>query len=121
MENNKKIKVEITEIFMAKAGLGMKGFDRCFHGSIKREKDENGNPVVRGEIVMHDGYHYDNVEMEWVRNEKVNVTGQIYAMAEDQWKLGNKLDELVILVVDKGLHNNKGIFIECANSKIYMN
>ena len=113
--------MKITEIFMAKCGLGMKGYDRCFHGTIKREKDEDGNPVVRGEILMHDGYRYDNVEMEWVRTKNANTTGYIYAMAEDQKKLGDKLDELVILVVDKGLHNNKGIFIECANSEISMN
>jgi hypothetical protein len=93
---NDKLKVEITEIFMAKAGLGMKGFDRCFHGTIKHEKDENENPVVRGKILVKNEIH----------------DGYIYAMANNQWILGENLDQLVVMVVDKGLHDNKGIFIE---------
>jgi len=39
----KDFKVQITELFMAKKG---DDFTRCFHGTIKREKDENGNPFV---------------------------------------------------------------------------
>ena len=102
---NDKLKVEITEIFMAKAGLGMKGFDRCFHGTIKREKDENENPVVRGKILIKNEIH----------------DGYIYAMAEDQWKLGEKLDELVIMVVDKELHSNSGIKVPCTGNSLFLN
>jgi hypothetical protein len=104
MKNNKS-KVEITEIFMAKAGIGMKGYDRCFHGTIKRESDENGNPIVRGKILVKNNVH----------------NGYIYAMAEDQWKLGDKLDELVILVVDKGLHDNKDISIKIGGFVFHLN
>lgn len=80
----KKKKIELTEIFMAKAGLGNKGFDRCFHGTIKRDFDEDENPIVYGKI-------------------KVN-NGHILATGKDQWELGNKLDELVVLILDHDLH-----------------
>lgn len=102
---NDKLKVEITEIFMAKAGIGMKGFDRCFHGTIKREKDENENPVVRGKILIKNEIH----------------DGYIYAMAEDQWKLGDKLDQLVVMVVDKGLHDDKGKFFKRYGFEYHLN
>jgi len=81
----KKDKIEITEIFMAKAGKGNAGFDRCFHGTIKRGHDVNGNPVVYGKIKVNDVF--------------------IYATAPDQWKLGEKMDEMVLLILDFDLHN----------------
>ena len=87
---NKELKVSITELFMAKGGIGMKGFDRCFHGTIRREKDENGIPVVYSKININGGY--------------------ILAKEGDQWALGEKLDQMVILILDKGIHNDKGVF-----------
>ena len=82
MNKKKDLKIEITELFMAKAGK--KGWDRCFHGTIKREIDSDGKPVVFGKIKVGDGY--------------------IYAMAIDQWILGDMLDEIVLMVLDKGIH-----------------
>ncbi|HKK61177.1 MAG TPA: hypothetical protein VJ951_01375 [Bacteroidales bacterium] len=81
----KKDKLEITEIFMAKTGKGNAGFDRCFYGTIKRGHDINGNPVVYGKIKVNDGY--------------------IYATASSQWELGEKLDEMVLLILNYDLHN----------------
>lgn len=98
--------LKITELFMAKAGLGMKGFDRCFHGTIKREKDENGKEyIVRGKIL--------------VKNEIHN--GYIYAMADNQWTLGEKLDQLVILVLDKTLHSRSGVNQKVCNIDFNLN
>ena len=71
---------------MAKAGK--QGWDRCFHGSIKRETCADGNPVVYGRIKVNDGY--------------------IYAMASDQWVLGDRLDEMVLMVLNYGLHKIGG-------------
>jgi hypothetical protein len=82
----KKMKIEITEIFMAKAGKN--GWDRCFHGTIRRERDVDGNPVVYGKIKVNDGY--------------------IYATAKDQWELGEKLDDMVLMILDGGLHATVG-------------
>ena len=72
--DKKKDRLAIQELFMAKAGK--QGWDRCFHGTIRRETDADGNPIVYGKIKINDGY--------------------IYAMAKDQWELGEKLDELVL-------------------------
>jgi hypothetical protein len=77
---NQKMNVEITELFMAKAGLGNKGFDKCFYGTIRRGQDEDGNPKVWGKIKINDGY--------------------IVANASNQVELGEKLDEMVIFVLN---------------------
>lgn len=85
---SKKDNISITEIFMAKAGIGNSGFDRCFHGTIRRDQDENGNPIVFGKIKVNDSF--------------------IYASAPDQWELGAKLDQMVLLILDYDLHNSTG-------------
>ena len=69
---------------MAKAGKH--GWDRCFHGTIKRETCVDGNPVVYGKIKVLDGF--------------------ICAKASDQWELGDRLDKLVKMVLDYGLHDD---------------
>lgn len=94
MENKKKsINIEITEMFMAKADWG-----RCFHGTLTRSKDENGNEILHGKIFVKDDKH-DCI---------------IYAMASDRNTLGEMLDEIVIMILDMGLHKisakNKSIF-----------
>lgn len=86
MKKGKESNIEITELFMAKAGKH--GWDRCFYGTIKRETDAKGNPICFGKIKIGDGY--------------------IYAKAKDQWELGDRLDELVLLVLDYGLHDDTG-------------
>ena len=71
--------IEITEIFMAKAGKT--GWDKCFHGTIKRSHDNDGNPIVYGKIKVNDQI--------------------IQASAKDQWELGEKLDELVLFELNR--------------------
>lgn len=93
------MKIQITEIFMAKAGKT--GWDRCFHGTIRREKDDDGNPVVYGKIKVNDGY--------------------IIGKAKDQWELGENLDDLVLMILDKGLHENKGVSINRYSFDYHMN
>lgn len=75
---------------MAKAGKGNKGFDRCFHGTIRRETD-----AVFGNINVNDGY--------------------IIAKASNQFELGDKLDELVLMILDHDLHGND--YITALNPK----
>ena len=75
-------KIQITELFMAKAGRH--GWDRCFHGTIQRLVDDEGQPYVFGKIKMKDGF--------------------ISARAKDQWELGVNMDEIVLMVLDFGLH-----------------
>jgi hypothetical protein len=54
--------------------------DRCFYGTIKRLKDENGHPVVYGKIKVNDGF--------------------IYSQADDDVELGKRLDDMVRIVLD---------------------
>jgi len=84
----KKERIQLTEIFMAKAGIGNKGFDRCFHGTINRDFDDEGIPYVFGNIKVNDGY--------------------IIERASNQFELGEKLDLLLLLLLDYGLNNNVG-------------
>lgn len=85
-----KMKIEITELFMAKAD-----WNRCFTGTIKREKDENENPVLSGKI--------------FVKNNKFNEV--LFAQVSDSTKskeklqdqLGEQLDEMVKMILDCGL------------------
>ena len=79
---DKPPKIEITEIFCAKAG---NDWSRCFHGTIRRETDADGNPVVIGKIKVNDGY--------------------IIASAKDQWVLGEMLDQLVLINLGNHIQN----------------
>ena len=97
----KSPRIEITEIFMAKAGRGNTGFDRCFHGTIRRERDGDGNPVVYGRIKVNDGY--------------------IIASASSQFELGEKLDELVLMILDGGLHEKTGRTFDISEFPITLN
>jgi len=90
---------EITEIFMAKAGKN--GWDRCFHGTIRRETDADGNPIVIGKIKVNDSY--------------------IISSAKDQWELGEKLDEMVVMILDKGLAFDSGASVKVFGSQFYSN
>ncbi|MCA1756272.1 MAG: hypothetical protein LC649_02295 [Bacteroidales bacterium] len=83
---DKSPKIEITELFMAKAGE--KGWDRCFYGTIRRATDALGNPVVYGKIKVNDGY--------------------IIASASTQDELGKKLDEMVLLILDHNIQSMAG-------------
>ena len=96
---DKPPKFEITEIFMAKAGK--RGWNRCFHGTIKRETDADGNPVVIGKIKVGEGF--------------------ILAQASDQWILGDRLDELVLLVLDYGLHSLPAMTTTICETKFNLN
>ena len=99
-----KTNINITEIFMAKAGKN--GWDRCFHGTIKREIDDDGKSVVYSKIDVNDC--------------------EIYATAKDQWELGEKLDDIVLMILDHDLHENDCITainpkFKFDVKKIYMN
>jgi hypothetical protein len=91
-------KIKITELFGAKCG---KDYSRFFIGTIRRETDADGNPVVRGKIKVLDGY--------------------IYAMASDQIILGEMLDDMVLMILDKGLHNHAGVTTKIFNTDFFLN
>jgi hypothetical protein len=100
MKDKKDDNIRLKELFMAKAGIGNKGFDRCFHGTIRRETDADGNPICYSKINIDDGY--------------------VCSMGKDQWVLGNRLDELVLLVLDYDIHSQP-ITASICNELYYLN
>jgi hypothetical protein len=94
------IDVQITELFMAKAG-----WKRCFQGTIQREKDSNGEPILHSKI--------------YVKDSKLDCV--IFAMANNQDTHGNMLDEIVVLILDKGLHEYPGKTIKIAGTDLFLN
>ena len=83
MANKKEDKFKIAELFMAQADI-----NRRFYGTIKRGCDADGTPVVRGRIEVQDGF--------------------VLAQAGCQDDLGTRLDELVKMVLNLGLHSDPG-------------
>ena len=96
MDINKNDRFEITELFMAQADN-----ERCFYGVIKREKDAEGNPRLFSRIVVNDGL--------------------IQACASDPKTLGKMLDEMCVMVLDYGIHNDAGVLVEIFGNHYFLN
>ena len=90
--------IEITKLFGEKCG---KDWSRFFFGTIRRETDTNGNPVVYGKIKVLEGF--------------------IYAQAACQNELGARLDDLVKMVLDYGLHEDAGVTSIIADMNCFIN
>lgn len=95
---SKKDSIQITELFMAKAG---NDFNRYYYGTIKRLKNEDGSDYCYGKIMVNNGF--------------------ICARGSNQDRLGRKLDEIVLLVVDYRLHDNRGKSLAFAGTEINLN
>lgn len=95
MADNKD-KLEITELFMAQADI-----NRRFYGTIKRGFNADGVPVVRGRIEVQDGF--------------------VLAQAGCQDDLGTRLDELVEMVLDMGLHSDAGSIQMISGTSCFVN
>jgi hypothetical protein len=96
MDMKRKEKFEINEMFGAQPDK-----DRFFAGCIKRLKDDNGNPFVFSRIVMPDGL--------------------LYSSASEQYELSKNLDEMCIMILDKGLHSNAGVNTKIFGMVFYLN
>jgi hypothetical protein len=96
MDKKSNDQFEITEMFMAQAD-----HERCFYGIIKRSKDSNGNPHVFSRIIINDGL--------------------VQACASDQKTLGKILDQMCIMVLDYGLHDDAGKRIKIYNADYFLN
>jgi len=95
----KSPRFEIQELFMAKKGKT--GWENCFMGTIKRETDADGTPIVRGKIKVLDGF--------------------IYAQAANQYVLGERLDDMVLMILDKGLHDVAGVTTKIFDTDFFLN
>jgi len=45
----------------------------------------------------------------------------VYVIASDQWELGELLDEIVWLILDKGLHSDAVLSIKICESEYFLN
>jgi hypothetical protein len=97
MGKEKKQKVEITEMFVAKACPS-----RVFWGIITRTVDDNGNPVVFSRILMDDD-------------------GLLCAQAYDQKILANNLNQMARMIVFEGLHDDHGVTNEIFGADLFLN
>lgn len=93
----KNLKVEITELFVAKPDK-----DRIFFGCIKRSRNEKGEMNLFSRIAMPDG-------------------GVLCANETDQAILAKNLNSMAVEILDKGLHMNTGVSSEIFGSKFYHN
>jgi len=86
--------IEITEIFMAKEGKN--GWDNCFHGTIKRSTDENGNPIVYGKIKVNDQIIQASAKDQWESEYNRYCDGFVYILdnttteERKEWKINAK-------------------------------
>lgn len=91
-------RIQITELFMATAGGD---FSRCFYGTIQRLTDEDGTDYCFGKLTVNQGF--------------------ICARGRNQEELGRKLDEIVLCILDYGLHDNMGKSMVIAGTEINLN
>lgn len=97
MGKEKKQKVEVTEMFVAKACP-----TKVFWGIITRSVDDFGNPVVFSRILMDDD-------------------GLLCAQASDQKELAKYLNCIARWIVFEGLHDDRGKTEEIFGTDLFLN
>ena len=95
-ENEKQLKVEITEMFCAQIDG-----NRMYTGCIKRGRDAEGNQFVFSRIVMPNGL--------------------LCARETEQIALGKNLDIMAKDIVDGNLHGDTGKSTDIFGSKFFLN
>jgi hypothetical protein len=88
--------ITITELYLIKAD-----WKRTFFGQIVRETDVDGHEVIRGNVVVNEG--------------------KIWGCADNLDDLGNNLDAICVMKLDKGLHDNPGIREVIAGNAFFLN
>ena len=95
-ENEKQLKVEITEMFCAQIDG-----NRMYTGCIKRLRDNIGNQFVFSRIVMPNGL--------------------LCARETEQNTLGKNLDIMAKDIVDGNLHGDAGVSTEIFGTNFFLN
>lgn len=96
MDNKSKDRFEITVLFMVKAD-----WHRKFIGEINRHAGLDGSKFVTGKVFVQDG--------------------DIWSKAVDQYELSKCLDNICILKLDYGLHENEGVISIILNQPYFLN
>jgi hypothetical protein len=90
--------IEITELMLVKAG---DDFTRTFIGEIYRETNIDGNPIVRGKVVVNEG--------------------KIWAAGETQEELRRYLDDICTMKLDMDLHSDIGLTYKIFGEDFFLN
>ena len=96
MRKKKMLDLQMSELFLVKAD-----WDRTFMATIVREKNNDGKEVIRGSVVVNEG--------------------KIWCIAESEEELGNDLDDICIMKLDCGLHEQPGITLKIAGVDFFLN
>jgi hypothetical protein len=97
MGKTKKQKIEITEMFVAKACP-----ERVFCGIITRTVADDGFPILFSRILMDDD-------------------GLLCAQASDQKELANNLNTMARMICFGGLHADRGVTKEIFGTDLFLN
>jgi hypothetical protein len=96
-KGKEKSRLEITEMFAARATR-----DHYFFGIISRFEDQDGNPYVFSKISMPNN-------------------GYICSQSTDQKELSKNLDEMCVMILRRGLHNDAGVSTIIAGTSFFLN
>ena len=96
MRNRKLHDLQITELFLVKAD-----WNRTFMATIIREKTEDREEIIRGNVVINEG--------------------KVWCVAESEKVLGMYLDDICLMTLDKGLHSSAGLSTKIAGEDFYLN
>lgn len=97
MGKEKKQKIEVTEMFVAKPCK-----HKIFWGIITRSQDDYGNPVVFSRILMDED-------------------GLLCAQASDQKVLAQNLNSMARMICFGGLHEDRGVTKEIFGTDLFLN
>jgi hypothetical protein len=75
--------IQITELFLVKAD-----WNRTFMGQIIRETTVDGQELIRGNVIINEG--------------------KAWSIGNTEEELGNNLDDICTLKLDKNLHGDPG-------------
>lgn len=90
------MKLDITELFLIKADWG-----RTFMGTLTRDRITGDKEIVRGKVKVNDG----------------NLLG----VADNDDELTKNLDEICVMKLDMGLHDNPGVNVIIAETPLFLN
>jgi hypothetical protein len=96
MEKKKLPDLQITELFLVKAD-----WQRTFMAQIIREKIENGQEIICGNVVIDEG--------------------KAWSMADTEDELGDYLDDICIMKLDYRLHEKAGIVTIISRKEFNLN
>jgi hypothetical protein len=86
----------ISELFLVRAD-----WTRTFMGTIRREVDTDGNPVVLGEVIVQEG--------------------KMWSKASTQEELMKNLDDICAMKLDYKLHSQAGVATKIFCEYFYLN